>query len=105
MRSGEGCGAEHACKHAAGIGWRRGGGGALLPSARPPFPPAQRPRRRLHPSPAHPPGLRHALAQGLLLLLCALGPEEMSEVRLGPLTPHAVRTLRHIREFFNVQFK
>lgn len=43
--------------------------------------------------------------QGLVLLLCALGPEEMSEVRLGPLTPHAVRTLRHIREFFNVQFK
>ncbi|EFN59839.1 hypothetical protein CHLNCDRAFT_48441 [Chlorella variabilis] len=42
--------------------------------------------------------------QGLVLLLCALGPEEMSEVRLGPLTPHAVRTLRHIREFFNVQF-
>ena len=43
--------------------------------------------------------------QGLVLLLCALGPEELSEVRLGPLTPHAVRTLRHIREFFNVQFK
>lgn len=42
--------------------------------------------------------------QALVLLLCAIGPEEMSEVRLGPLTPHAVRTLRHIREFFNVQF-
>ncbi|KAI7844417.1 hypothetical protein COHA_002011 [Chlorella ohadii] len=42
--------------------------------------------------------------QGLVLLLCALGPEELSEVRLGPLTPHAVRALRHIREFFNVQF-
>ncbi|PSC69440.1 18S rRNA biogenesis RCL1, partial [Micractinium conductrix] len=42
--------------------------------------------------------------QGLVLLLCALGPQEMSEVRLGPLTPHAVRTLRHIREFFGVQF-
>ena len=40
-----------------------------------------------------------------MLLLCALGPEEMSEVRLGPLTTHAVVTLRHIREFFNVQFK
>jgi len=25
-------------------------------------------------------------------------------VRLGPLTPHAVRTLRHIREFFGVLF-
>ncbi|KAI3429824.1 hypothetical protein D9Q98_010137 [Chlorella vulgaris] len=42
--------------------------------------------------------------QSLLLLLCALGPDEMNEVRLGPLTPHAVRTLRHIREFFSVQF-
>jgi hypothetical protein len=26
------------------------------------------------------------------------------QVRLGPLTPHAVRTLRHIREFLNVLF-
>jgi RNA 3'-terminal phosphate cyclase-like protein len=26
------------------------------------------------------------------------------QVRLGPLTPYAVHTLRHIREFFNVQF-
>ncbi|KIY96947.1 RNA 3'-terminal phosphate cyclase-likeprotein [Monoraphidium neglectum] len=42
--------------------------------------------------------------QGLLLLLAALGPEEVSQVRLGPLTPHAVRTLRHIREFFGVMF-
>ena len=43
--------------------------------------------------------------QGLVLLLCALGPEELSEVRLGPLTPQAVLVLRHIREFFNVQFR
>lgn len=42
--------------------------------------------------------------QGLLLLLAALGQEEVSQVRLGPLTPHAVRTLRHIREFFGVVF-
>lgn len=27
--------------------------------------------------------------QGLVLLLCALGPEEINEVRLGPLTPYA----------------
>lgn len=26
------------------------------------------------------------------------------QVRLGPLTPHAVRTLRHVREFFGVLF-
>ena len=42
--------------------------------------------------------------QGMLLLLCALGPEEINEVRLGPLTPHAVRTLRHLKEFLGVQF-
>ncbi|KXZ50132.1 hypothetical protein GPECTOR_17g1005 [Gonium pectorale] len=42
--------------------------------------------------------------QGLMLLLCALGPEEANSLRLGPLTPHAVRTLRHIRDFFGVTF-
>lgn len=42
--------------------------------------------------------------QGLLLMLCALGPEEVNEIRLGPLTPYAVSTLRHIRDFLNVQF-
>lgn len=42
--------------------------------------------------------------QGLVLTLCALGPEEMNEVRLGPLTPHAVRTLRHLKDFFGIQF-
>jgi RNA 3'-terminal phosphate cyclase-like protein len=42
--------------------------------------------------------------QGLILLMCALGPEEINEVRLGPLTPYAVKTLRHIKEFLGVQF-
>lgn len=42
--------------------------------------------------------------QALVLLLCAFGPEEINEVRLGPLTPYAVKTLRHIREFLGVQF-
>lgn len=42
--------------------------------------------------------------QGLVLLMAALGPDEMSEVRVGPLTPYAVRTMRHIKDFFNVQF-
>eukprot|EP00879_Flechtneria_rotunda_P019760 GHRR01020764.1.p1 GENE.GHRR01020764.1~~GHRR01020764.1.p1 ORF type:complete len:219 (+),score=78.12 GHRR01020764.1:399-1055(+) len=49
-------------------------------------------------------GVTDGSHQGLLLLLAALGPEEMNQVRLGPLTPYAIRTLRHIREFFNVQF-
>eukprot|EP00775_Hariotina_reticulata_P008346 gene8346-8530_t len=49
-------------------------------------------------------GVADGTHQGLLLLLAALGPEEMNMVRLGPLTPYAIHTLRHLREFFNVQF-
>ena len=45
----------------------------------------------------------HAV-QGLLLLLCALGPEEVHEVRLGLLTDYAVATLRHVKDFFDVTF-
>eukprot|EP00193_Tetraselmis_chui_P022696 CAMPEP_0177796560 /NCGR_PEP_ID=MMETSP0491_2-20121128/26842_1 /TAXON_ID=63592 /ORGANISM="Tetraselmis chuii, Strain PLY429" /LENGTH=335 /DNA_ID=CAMNT_0019319487 /DNA_START=38 /DNA_END=1041 /DNA_ORIENTATION=- len=41
--------------------------------------------------------------QGLLLTLCALGPAEASSVRLGPLTPHAVTTLRHLRDILGVR--
>jgi RNA 3'-terminal phosphate cyclase-like protein len=49
-------------------------------------------------------GVSDGSHQGLLILLCALGPEELNEVRLGPLTPYAVRTLRHVKEFLGVQF-
>jgi RNA 3'-terminal phosphate cyclase-like protein len=42
--------------------------------------------------------------QPLLLTMCALGAAEINQVRLGPLTPQAVRTLRHIKDFFDVQF-
>lgn len=42
--------------------------------------------------------------QALVLLMCAFGPDEMNEVRLGPLSPYAVKTLRHIKEFLGVQF-
>ncbi|KAL0039835.1 hypothetical protein WJX77_009421 [Trebouxia sp. C0004] len=49
-------------------------------------------------------GVTDGTHQGLLLLLCALGPEEINEVRLGPLTPYSVRTLRHLKEFFSVTF-
>lgn len=42
--------------------------------------------------------------QGLVLLLAALGPEEVNQVRLGPLTPHAVTTLRTLRDFLGVTF-
>ena len=45
-----------------------------------------------------------ACVQGLVILLCALGPEELNEVRMGPLTPHDVRKLRHLKPFFGVTF-
>ena len=47
---------------------------------------------------------RDVAVQGLLLLLCALGPEEVLEVRLGLLTDYAVATLRHVKDFFDVTF-
>lgn len=42
--------------------------------------------------------------QGLLLTAAALGPQEVNKVRLGALTTHAVSTLRHLKDFLNVQF-
>ncbi|KAH7434532.1 hypothetical protein KP509_06G021800 [Ceratopteris richardii] len=42
--------------------------------------------------------------QGMLFLLCALCPEDVCKVRVGKLTPHAIRILRLIKEFLNVQF-
>eukprot|EP00798_Chlamydomonas_sp_ICE-L_P023245 gene23245-30469_t len=42
--------------------------------------------------------------QGLLLLMCALGPEEVQQVRMGPLTTNAVHMMRHIKDFFGVVF-
>ena len=42
--------------------------------------------------------------QGLAILLCALGPDEINEIRTGPLTPYAVRTLRCIKELLGVTF-
>ena len=37
-------------------------------------------------------------------MLCALGPEEINEIRVGPLSPYAVWTLRHIKEALGVTF-
>lgn len=42
--------------------------------------------------------------QAILLTLCALGPPELSRVRLGPLVPYAIRQLRHLRDFLGVRF-
>eukprot|EP00897_Mesotaenium_endlicherianum_P003423 jgi/Mesen1/3108/ME000184S02169 len=49
-------------------------------------------------------GVVDSTHQGLLFLLCALCPEDVSKVRSGPLTPQAIRTLRDIKEFLGVQF-
>mmetsp|Transcript_28992 Transcript_28992/g.81666 ORF Transcript_28992/g.81666 Transcript_28992/m.81666 type:complete len:371 (+) Transcript_28992:225-1337(+) len=42
--------------------------------------------------------------QGIILALCALGPAELSSVRLGPLTPYAVAMLRTIKEVLGITF-
>lgn len=49
-------------------------------------------------------GVVDGMHQRIVLLLCAMGPELLSEVRFGPLTPQAVDTLRLIRDFFGVVF-
>lgn len=43
--------------------------------------------------------------QSLMLLLMALGPEEISRIRLGKLTEYTIEFLRNIQTFFNVTFK
>jgi len=49
-------------------------------------------------------GVVDSTFQGALLLLCAVGQDTLHQVRLGPLTPHAVHVLRHIKDFFGVVF-
>eukprot|EP01086_Lenisia_limosa_P000039 TRINITY_DN10073_c0_g1_i1.p1 TRINITY_DN10073_c0_g1~~TRINITY_DN10073_c0_g1_i1.p1 ORF type:complete len:357 (-),score=71.04 TRINITY_DN10073_c0_g1_i1:42-1112(-) len=46
-----------------------------------------------------------SLNQGFLLTLLALCPEDVSRVRLGPLTKNAIQTLRNLNDIFNVKFK
>mgnify|MGYP001985279441 CR=1 FL=1 len=44
--------------------------------------------------------------QPLVLTLMCLGPEDVSRVRLGSeLTPHAVGTLRLLKDFLGVAFR
>ena len=43
--------------------------------------------------------------QPLIIMLMALGPEDVSKVRFGSLSPQAVRTLRLLKEFLGVVFK
>lgn len=49
-------------------------------------------------------GVVDSTHQGLLFILCALCPEDVCKVRVGKLTPHAIRVLRLIKDFLNVQF-
>ena len=49
-------------------------------------------------------GVCDSTHQPLVLLLMAIGPETISKVRLGQLTPRAVSTLRTLKAFFGVTF-
>lgn len=42
--------------------------------------------------------------QGLLFLLCALCPQDVSKVRVGKLSPYGIESLGHIRDFLGVKF-
>ncbi|KAJ3669317.1 hypothetical protein LUZ60_011267 [Juncus effusus] len=42
--------------------------------------------------------------QGLLFILCALCPPDISKIRVGKLTPYGIETLRNIRDFLGVKF-
>ncbi|PNT19037.1 hypothetical protein POPTR_009G016000v4 [Populus trichocarpa] len=42
--------------------------------------------------------------QGLLFLLCALCPQDVSKIRVGKLGTHGIETLRLIRDFLGVKF-
>ncbi|KAK3145590.1 hypothetical protein QOZ80_3BG0254830 [Eleusine coracana subsp. coracana] len=49
-------------------------------------------------------GVVDSTHQGLLFILCALCPPDVTKVRVGQLTPHAIETLRNIRDFLDVKF-
>jgi RNA 3'-terminal phosphate cyclase-like protein len=49
-------------------------------------------------------GVVDAAHQSLALVLASLGPKEVNKVRLGPLVMRSVHTLRHLKDFFNVEF-
>ncbi|KAK7255787.1 hypothetical protein RIF29_29207 [Crotalaria pallida] len=50
-------------------------------------------------------GVVDSTHQGLLFLLCALGPAgDVSKVRVGKLSPHGIETLRNLRDLLDVKF-
>ncbi|XP_002974064.2 probable RNA 3'-terminal phosphate cyclase-like protein [Selaginella moellendorffii] len=49
-------------------------------------------------------GVVDSTHQGLLFILCALCPEDVSKVRVGKLSSYGIKMLQHIKEFLGVQF-
>ncbi|KAM1138303.1 hypothetical protein ACFX14_036089 [Malus domestica] len=49
-------------------------------------------------------GVVDSTHQGLLFLLCALCPQDVSKVRVGKLSPHGIGTLGDIKDFLGVKF-
>lgn len=49
-------------------------------------------------------GVVDSTHQSLALILLAIGPEQVSRIRLGQLTPRAIETLRALKAFFGVTF-
>jgi RNA 3'-terminal phosphate cyclase-like protein len=50
-------------------------------------------------------GVVDAVHQSLAIVLASLGPKEVNKVRLGPLVMRSVHTLRHIKDFLDVEFE
>ncbi|KAG2694302.1 hypothetical protein I3760_08G136300 [Carya illinoinensis] len=49
-------------------------------------------------------GVVDSTHQGLLFLLCALCPQDVSKIRSAKLSPYGIEMLRHIRDFLGVKF-
>jgi len=49
-------------------------------------------------------GVVDSTHQGLLFIMCALCPQDISKVRVGTLSPHGLETLKNIKEFLDVTF-
>ncbi|GFY83033.1 RNA cyclase family protein [Actinidia rufa] len=49
-------------------------------------------------------GVVDSTHQGLLFLLCALCPPDVSSIRVGKLSPYGIETLRNIIDFLGVKF-
>jgi len=43
--------------------------------------------------------------QPYMLMFMVLGPEDVSKIRIGKLSPYTIALLRHIKEFFGVTFQ